>query len=96
MANGSQSLSSKAKRSNGAEILKRGELGSGVSLAQNRQILVLDAVAIILDNKRLEPTLLDSNGDTSGSRIQRVFDKLLPKGKKKGKKKEKEKRKQYS
>ena len=75
-----QRLAAKSKRCNRLEILERGDLAGGVALHGERQLVGLDADAIVAHPHQAEAALLDVDLDAPRAGIERVLDQLLDDG----------------
>lgn len=72
-----EGLTAEAHGLDAVEVLKGGELGGSVSLAEDGEIVVSDAVAVVGDLDEFEAAILDDQVDGGGRRVQAVLHQLL-------------------
>lgn len=72
-----ESLAAKAHRLNALQVLKRGQLGGRVALAEYGQVLKTDSVAVVGDLDEFEAAILDEEADGGGGGVEAVLHELL-------------------
>jgi hypothetical protein len=72
-----QGLSPKPQSADSKEIIGMGEFAGGVTGESQRQILSVDATAVVHNPNQVHAALLDFDVDPRGSGIHGVFQKLL-------------------
>eukprot|EP00982_Pelagococcus_subviridis_P004608 29255-Pelagococcus_subviridis.AAC.10 len=77
---GRERLASKPERRDLVQVLERRELRRRVPLAQDGEVVLADADAVVRDLKELASAVLDGDRDRGRARVERVLQELLERG----------------
>jgi hypothetical protein len=77
LADAGQGLAAEPERPDPLQILGRAELARGMRRHRQRQILGLDAAAVVHDPHQRDPALLERHVDAAGPGVERVLQQLL-------------------
>ena len=59
------------------DVVEIADLARGVTLYGQRQVVLVESVAVVGHLDQIHAATVDLNGDVRGVRIQRIFDQLL-------------------